>query len=82
MKKLKFKKDEGSEFYKELREKVDQHFSEKGIAKTGNGLFKFKMLMYFSFDILFYILMITSETSASFILFYLLMHRTNTNKFC
>ena len=36
MNKLKFTKDEGSEFYKELTEKIEHYFSENGIKKTGN----------------------------------------------
>ena len=36
MNKLKFTKDEGSEFYKELNEKIEQYFTDKGIHKTGN----------------------------------------------
>ena len=73
MQKLKFTKDEGTLFYRELRERVDAHFQEKGIAKTGNRLFRFKMIMYFSLDLLFYLLMITAESTTSFYIFYLLM---------
>lgn len=73
MKKLKFTKDEGTEFYKELRERVDSYFIQNKISKTGNGLFKFKMLLYFILDILFYALMITSETTMGFFIYYLLM---------
>ena len=73
MNKLKFTKDEGTEFYKELNEKIEQHFSEKGIRKTGNKTMIFKIILYFSLDILFYILMITSTTAVWFYLFYLLM---------
>lgn len=73
MKRLKFSKDEGSTFYKELKEQIDLYFSEQKITRTGNALFKFKMCMYFGFDILFYALMITSETPFWFFTFYLLM---------
>jgi len=73
MNKLKFTKDEGSEFYKELNEKVEQYFSEKGIRKTGNRKMIFKIVLYFSLDILFYGLMITSTTTTGFYTFYLLM---------
>lgn len=73
MKKLKFSTDEGTEFYKELTEQVDLYFDEKGIERTGNNLFKFKMFMYFSLDILFYYLMITSENLLWFYVFYLFM---------
>jgi len=73
MNKLRFTKDEGSDFYKELNEKVEQHFSEKGISKTGNKIMIFKIILYFSLDILFYGLMITSSSPLGFYTFYLLM---------
>jgi linoleoyl-CoA desaturase len=73
MNKLKFTKDEGSDFYKELNESVEQYFAEKGISKTGNNIMLFKIILYFSLDILFYGLMMTSTTVFSFYAFYLLM---------
>jgi linoleoyl-CoA desaturase len=73
MNKLKFSKDEGSEFYKELTEKVEQYFSEKGVTKTGDRIMIFKIILYFSLDIVFYTLMITSSTTYLFYTFYLLM---------
>ena len=73
MNKLKFSKDEGSDFYKELNEKVEAYFSGKGISKTGNNTMIFKIILYFGFDILFYVLMITSTTTVGFYTFYLLM---------
>jgi linoleoyl-CoA desaturase len=73
MNKLKFAKDEGSDFYKELNERVNQYFSEKGIRKTGNKVMVLKIILYFGLDILFYALMITSTTTAGFYAFYLLM---------
>lgn len=73
MNKLKFSKDEGSDFYKELNERIEQYFSEKGIRKTGNKTMIFKIILYFSLDILFYGLMITSTTTLGFYTFYLLM---------
>lgn len=73
MNKLKFTKDEGSEFYKELNEKIEQYFTDKGIHKTGNKTMIFKIILYFSLDILFYGLMITSTTTIGFYAFYLLM---------
>jgi linoleoyl-CoA desaturase len=73
MNKLKFSKDEGSDFYKELTEKIEQYFSEKGISRTGNRTMIFKIILYFSLDILFYGLMITSTTPIGFFAFYLLM---------
>lgn len=73
MQKLKFTKDDGTVFYKELKQKVDAYFQENSIAKTGNNRFKFKMFLYFFLDILFYALMITSESMFGFFTFYLLM---------
>ena len=73
MNKLKFTKDEGTEFYKELNEKIEQYFAEKGIHKAGNKTMIFKIILYFSLDILFYGLMITSTTTIGFYTFYLLM---------
>ena len=75
MNKLKFSKDEGSDFYKELNERIEQYFSEKGIHKAGNKTMIFKIILYFSLDILFYGLMITSTTNAGFFTFYLLIKR-------
>jgi len=73
MKKIKFSKDKGSEFYKELTEQIDKYFSANHVSKTGNRLMYFKIVMYFSLDILFYFLTITSNTLSAFYLFYLLM---------
>jgi linoleoyl-CoA desaturase len=72
MNKLKFAKDEGSDFFKELNETVDKLFREQGIAKTGNRIMIFKIIMYFSLDILFYSLMINAGTTTGFYVFYLL----------
>ncbi len=73
MNKLKFSRDEGSDFYKELNERIEQYFSEKGIHKTGNKIMIFKIVLYFGLDILFYGLMITSTNTLGFYSFYLLM---------
>jgi linoleoyl-CoA desaturase len=73
MQKLKFAKDEGTLFYKELREQVDDYFERNRIQRTGNNTMFFKMFLYFGLDILFYILMITSNDALSFYAFYLLM---------
>lgn len=48
-------------------------FEEKGLKKTGNNLMLFKIFFYFSLDVLFYYLMINSETTLAFYTFYLLM---------
>lgn len=73
MKKLKFTKDEGSAFYKELRQSVDAYFIENNIEKTGNNIFLFKMFLYFFLNVCFYLFMIQSETVSGFFLLYLLM---------
>lgn len=73
MKKLRFSKDNGSVFYKELCEHLDHYFETNQIPYTGNRVMIFKILMYFGLDILFYSLMITSTTPLSFVVFYLLM---------
>lgn len=73
MNKLKFSKDEGNEFYRELNSEVEKYFNEKGISKTGNKTMIAKIILYFGLDILFYYLMITSNTSLEFFVFYLLM---------
>jgi len=71
--KLKFSKDEGTEFYKDLNHEVERYFSEKGISRSGNKRMIFKIILYFSLDILFYALMITSTTAIGFYVFYLVM---------
>ncbi|WP_298900391.1 acyl-CoA desaturase [uncultured Psychroserpens sp.] len=73
MNKLKFTTDNGSAFYKELRQKIDLHFLVNRIDKTGSKKMLFKIVLYFSLDILFYVLMITSTSLVSFYAFYLLM---------
>ena len=73
MNKLKFTKDAGSAFYKELNEELEHYFSTNDIARTGNRKMFFKIGFYFSLDILFYSLMITSTSISAFYLFYLLM---------
>lgn len=50
MNKLKFAKDEGTAFYKELNARVEQYFDEKGIPKTGNRKMFFKIILYFSLE--------------------------------
>lgn len=73
MKKLKFSNDHGSVFYIELRQSTDEYFKKKGIAKTGNSKMYFKIFLYFGLDVLFYFLMINSDSLLSFYTFYLLM---------
>jgi linoleoyl-CoA desaturase len=73
MKKLRFTKDEGTAFYKELTEKLDAHFEGAGKARTGNWKMFFKIGLYFGLDVLFYVLMITATSLPLFYAFYLLM---------
>lgn len=73
MKKLKFSKDKGSEFYKELKERVNQHFEEKGIDKTRSNKMLFKICLYFGLNALFYVLTMNSTNLLAFYSFYLLM---------
>ena len=73
MNKLKFSKDEGTNFYKELNVRIEQYFIENGIHKYGNNQMIFKIILYFSLDILFYGLMITSTSTLGFYVCYLLM---------
>jgi linoleoyl-CoA desaturase len=73
MKKLKFSKDNGSLFYNELIEETNRYFKERNLPKTGNTLFIFKMVFYFTLVVVFYALMMSSKTETSFLVFYLLM---------
>jgi len=73
MNKIKFTRDEGTVFYKELVERLDVYFKQEGIAKTGNSTMYFKIFLYFGMDILFYLLMINSSHLWEFYLYYLLM---------
>lgn len=73
MRKLKFTRDNGTEFYKELNERLDQYFAENNLERSGNSTMLFKMFLYFGLDIIFYYLMITSTTPLAFYTFYLLM---------
>lgn len=73
MKRLKFSKDEGTAFYAELLQEVDSYFVTNNISKSGNQKMYFKMSMYFSLNIILYLLMISSSSVISFYVFYLLM---------
>ncbi len=76
MKKLIFTKDEGSAFYKELNLKIEHYFLENNISKTGNSKMMFKIILYLTLDVIFYLLMITSASLISFYAFYLIMGLT------
>ncbi len=73
MNKLKFAKDEGSEFYKELKAETEKYFAEKGIDRTGGNTMLLKIILYFGLVCVFYALMITSSSLFPFFCFYLLM---------
>jgi len=73
MHKLKFNKDEGSVFYKELTAALDDYFSGNDIKKEGNHVMHIKIILYFGLDILFYILMLNSNSLTAFYSFYLLL---------
>lgn len=73
MEKIKFSKDKGSLFYKDLRKQVDQYFSDHNIQMHGNVRMKFKIFLYFGLDILFYSLMLNTESQFAFITYYILM---------
>lgn len=73
MKKLRFSKDNGTEFYKELVERLDFYFQSNNIEKTGNKKMFFKIFLYFFLSVLFYFLMITSTSLPMFYTLYLLM---------
>ena len=71
MNKLKFSKDNGLEFYRELMLTINDHFKNR--QTDGNLKMKFKIIMYFVLDIIFYALMITSHSLFTFYTFYFLM---------
>lgn len=73
MNKLRFHQDKGTAFYKELRTALDDYFTSHGIRREGNHIMYIKIVLYFGLDILFYMLMLNSDTLFSFYLFYLLM---------
>ena len=73
MNRLKFSKDEGNPFYKELNERVDDYFVKNKLEKSGNWVMYFKIIFYFGLDVLFYTLMINSNSKSEFYCFYLLM---------
>lgn len=72
MKKLKFSKDTGSEFYKELNQRIEEYFIQNGLSKTGNRKMWFKIVLYFSLDLVFYFLALNSDSLTAFYCFYLL----------
>ncbi len=73
MQKIKFSKDSGTGFYKELTERLDEYFTTHNIGKTGNRIMFFKIFLYFGLNVLLYAMMITSKSLPVFYIGYLLM---------
>lgn len=71
--KLKFNKDEGSVFYKELVAATDSYFTSRQLRKEGNYMMYTKIALYFGLDIAFYVLMLKSNSLTTFYIFYLLL---------
>ncbi len=72
MKKIKFTKDEGSAFYKDLQRQVKLYFHKEGIDPTGNNKMLFKIFFYFTLVVVCYTLMISSSNTIGFYTFYIL----------
>ncbi|MGC3948095.1 MAG: acyl-CoA desaturase [Chryseolinea sp.] len=73
MKKLRFTRDDGTAFYKELVERLDEYFISNNLERHGNSRMYFKIWLYFSLNVLFYAWMISTASLASFYAAYLLM---------
>ena len=73
MNKLKFTKDDGTEFYKELVATLDEYFTKNQIGRTGNATMIFKIIMYFTLVVLFYFLMLSASSLTAFYILYLLL---------
>lgn len=73
MNKIKFSRDEGSDFYKELNERIKKYFEENDCKKTGNSKMIFKIIIYFGLVALFYLLMLTSSRIELFFIFYIFL---------
>jgi len=73
MQKIKFAKDHGNAFYKELTERLDEYFESNGLEKSGNKIMLFKIFLYFGLNVLLYELMIASQSLPVFYITYLLM---------
>jgi len=73
MNKIKFHKDEGTTFYKDLVATLDDYFATHNIRKEGNHIMYFKIAMYFGLIILFYVLMLFSTSLPVFHTCYLLL---------
>ena len=73
MKKLKFKQDEGSLFYKELNQRVTAYFASREMERSGNDKMMFKLFFYFMLDLICYAVMITSTDVTLFYCSYVLL---------
>lgn len=73
MHKVKFSKDGGTLFYKDLTRALDAHFLETGKAKQGNAVMHIKIGLYFGLVLLFYILLLRAHSAPVFYACYLLM---------
>lgn len=73
MNKLRFDKDEGSAFYRDLKTALDEYFESTGTPKYGDLTMRIKIGMYFGLVGLFYILMLTAASEAAFYIYYLLL---------
>jgi linoleoyl-CoA desaturase len=71
MQKIRFSKDEGTEFYNTLIIRIKEHFEHNNISYYGDSTMYLKIGLYFGLVLLFYFLMITSGTLAGFYLCYL-----------
>ena len=72
MKKVKFSQDKGISFYNELTAAVNDYLQGTNRRKA-TKIMRFKIMMYFSLDLIFYMLMMTSNTLGTFYFFYVLM---------
>lgn len=73
MRKLKFSHDEGSAFYKELIEALDDHFTKRGYRKEGNHIMRFKIGLYFGLVLVSYAGVLSASNVVKFSVFYLLL---------
>lgn len=73
MQKIKFSKDNGNAFYKELTECLDDYFRVNGLEKAGGRIMHFKIFLYFTLNVLLYAFMISSQSLLMFYIGYLLM---------
>ncbi|MDX5320644.1 MAG: acyl-CoA desaturase [Bacteroidota bacterium] len=73
MNRIKFIRDEGTLFYRELNQRVNAYFAERKLPKHGGSKMKVKMTFYFGLNVLTYLLMIFSPSPGVFMLSYLLM---------